>query len=466
MPTVRSAAVYARISSDQDGTALGVTRQLEDCRKLARDRGWTIGDEYVDNDVSAYKDRRRPQYERMVADVHDGLRDAVIVYNLDRLTRRPKELEEFVDVCAAAGVRELATVTADIDLGNDDGLFMARIFAAFAAKESGRRSARVRRKMEANAAAGLPHGGFQRPFGYDDDKITIRPDEATILRILTERVLAGESLRSLTTWMDTEGIRTINGKLWRTGTLRDQLMNPRLAGLRTHRGQVVGNAVWEPIISEEDHRRLLALFQQRAANGKRAPRSYALSGLLRCGRCGGTLYSSRRETTRRYVCLSGPDHRGCGGITVTADPVERLIADAVLYRLDSPDLADTLAGRTAADERLAGLAEQLADDRSQLDELATLHGERQFSTREWLAARQPVEQRITTAEQLLARLNRDDALQRLVGTGDALRAQWETLALQRQHAVIRTILDHAVITPGTAGAQRLDPDRVHPVWRL
>jgi DNA invertase Pin-like site-specific DNA recombinase len=74
MPTVRSAAIYARISSDQDGTALGVTRQLEDCRKLAADRGWTIGDEYVDNDVCAYKHRRRPQYARMVTDLQDGLR--------------------------------------------------------------------------------------------------------------------------------------------------------------------------------------------------------------------------------------------------------------------------------------------------------------------------------------------------------------------------------------------------------
>jgi site-specific DNA recombinase len=40
MPTpVRAAAIYARISSDQDGTSLGVQRQLEDCRKLAADLG-------------------------------------------------------------------------------------------------------------------------------------------------------------------------------------------------------------------------------------------------------------------------------------------------------------------------------------------------------------------------------------------------------------------------------------------
>jgi DNA invertase Pin-like site-specific DNA recombinase len=44
---VGSAAVYARISSD-DGQALGVKRQLEDCRKLAASLGWAVGEEYVE----------------------------------------------------------------------------------------------------------------------------------------------------------------------------------------------------------------------------------------------------------------------------------------------------------------------------------------------------------------------------------------------------------------------------------
>ena len=134
----------------------------------------------------------------------------MLVYNLDRLHRRPVELEEFVGLCEAAGVRNVATVTADIDLGNDDGLFMARIFAAFAAKESGRRSARVKRKMQANAEAGLPHGP-SRPFGYESDKITIRETEAVIIRDLVARFLAGESLRSLAEWMNHTGIPTLQG---------------------------------------------------------------------------------------------------------------------------------------------------------------------------------------------------------------------------------------------------------------
>jgi site-specific DNA recombinase len=81
-------AVYARISSDQEGTALGVTRQLEDCRAMAESEGWTIAEEYVDNDVSAYSGKRRPAYERMLEDLRDGVRDGVIVYHQDRLTNR------------------------------------------------------------------------------------------------------------------------------------------------------------------------------------------------------------------------------------------------------------------------------------------------------------------------------------------------------------------------------------------
>jgi site-specific DNA recombinase len=234
MQTVEAAAVYARISSDPDGTALGVGRQLDDCHKLAAERGWIVAETYVDNDVSAYSGKLRPAWERMLEDLRAGLRDAVIVYNFDRLTRQPIELEHLAATCLAAGVRILATVTGDVDLGNDDGMFTARLYAAFAAKESGRRSARVRRKMQANAAEGRPHGGNRRPFGYEDDRVTVRPDEAEILRQMVARYLAGESLRSLCAWLNDNHISTTSGGAWRSPSLRVVLRSGRIAGLREH----------------------------------------------------------------------------------------------------------------------------------------------------------------------------------------------------------------------------------------
>jgi site-specific DNA recombinase len=114
MPT--AAAIYARISSDPEGDMLGVTRQVDDCRALAERRGWHVVDSYVDDDVSAYKGKPRPQYRRMLDDMRAGVVDAVLVWHLDRLHRHPKELEEFFEVCDAAGISALASVTGDTDL--------------------------------------------------------------------------------------------------------------------------------------------------------------------------------------------------------------------------------------------------------------------------------------------------------------------------------------------------------------
>ena len=117
MPTVRSAAIYARISSNQEGFGLGVERQLQDCRQLAQSLGWPVAEEYVDNDLSAYSGKARPGYARMVGDIEDGSRDAVLAYHVDRLTRRPLKLEQLVGVLSTAGVRHVRFAAGgDIDV--------------------------------------------------------------------------------------------------------------------------------------------------------------------------------------------------------------------------------------------------------------------------------------------------------------------------------------------------------------
>jgi site-specific DNA recombinase len=467
---VRSAALYARISADTDGKSLGVQRQLEDCRRLAADRGWPVGAEYVDNDVSAFSGKPRQQYARMLADLESGARDAVIVYNLDRLHRRPVELEEFVALCERVGVSQVATVTADIDLGNDDGLFMARIFAAFAAKESGRKSARIRRKMLQNAEQGLPHGSV-RPFGYEDDKVTLRDSEAAVVRQMVDRYLAGQSLLSLTVWLNESGIRPAVAKSWQTSAVRQILCSGRIAGLREHRGEVIGEAKWPAIITPAERDRVLARITARAVTKTRAARTYLLSGMLRCGRCGNRLFSQARHVNpenrvRRYVCLKGPDHGGCGRLTVVAEPVERVLTEAVLTRLDSPHLAKALTGKSSPDRDVAALAAVVEADQTRLDELAGLYANGAISAREWIAARDPITNRITQARRDIAEATDTAAVYELAGTGGALRVQWPDLDLERQRAVVKSILDHAVIAPGTPGSRSLDIKRVQPHWRV
>jgi DNA invertase Pin-like site-specific DNA recombinase len=465
MVTPHAAAIYARISSDQGGAGLGVARQVQDCRQLADRLGWPVADEYIDNDVSAYSGRRRPEYERMLADLAAGERDAVIVYHVDRLTRRPIELEQFLAALDTARVRHVRFVVGDSDMMTGDGLMVVRIMAAMAANESATKSRRVSRKLIANAEAGLPPGGG-RAFGYRADKLTIDEAEAAVVRDLVARFLAGESTRSLAVWLNEQAVPTVGGKPWVTSAVRQVIGSERIAGLRVHRGVQVGRAVWPGIITEEQHRRVRELMDRNARTGRRNPRRYLLSGLLRCGKCGTRLYSAAREDTRRYVCLSGPDHGGCGGLTVVAAPVETLIAAAVLHRLDSPELADALAGRAAQGEATAAAVTALTSDQEQLAELSAAYADRQITMREWLEARKPIQARIYAAEKRIARVTRTDALAGLPGNGQALRGSWDGLNLTRQAAIVAAVLDHALIRPGTPGSRSLDPNRVQPVWRL
>lgn len=108
----------------------------QDCLRLAADLGWPIYDEYVDNAISAFSSKHRPNCERMPDDIRDRNVDAVVVYNFDRLTRQPTEFEEFNLILQSAGVSNVRFVTSDVQVGLSDGLFEARIRSAMAADKS------------------------------------------------------------------------------------------------------------------------------------------------------------------------------------------------------------------------------------------------------------------------------------------------------------------------------------------
>jgi site-specific DNA recombinase len=462
----KRAAIYARISSDPGETHLGVTRQLTDCRLLAERRGWAVSEEYIDNDVSAYSGKPRPAYRRMLEDLKSGERDAVVVYDPDRLHRRPRELEEFLDLCDAAGVRSLACVTGDYDLGTPDGRFTARILGAVARKESDDKSRRIARKHLDLAHAGKVPGGGSRPYGFNDDRRRIEPSEARVIREATTRVLAGESLRSVCADLNERGIGTATGGAWKIQTLRRMLMSGRISGQREHHGQIVATGDWKAIITPAETLRLRSMLSDPARKLTRTPRRYLLTGLLRCGLCGVPLVARPRADHRRcYVCASGPGFAGCGKIRIVADELEAIITEAALLRLDTPEVADALAHPAQSTDDDALLLGEIAADEAQLADLARTFGERQVTTAEWLAARVPIEARITAARKRLSFHDRHSALDGFVGNAKALRKRWDSIAIDRRRAVIAALIDHIDIAPGRRGLNRFDPARVDPVWK-
>lgn len=461
------AGIYARISSDREGDGLGVARQLADCEQLAEQKGWLVVDQYVDDDVSAYSGRARPEYARMLDDLRDREIDGVLVYHLDRLHRQPKELEEFFEVCKSAGVGDLATVTGRIDLADPDGQFQARILGAVAKKESDDKSRRIRRKHEELAERGKLSGGGSRPFGYDEDRRTVREAEAVEVRDCVRRFLAGESIRAICSGLNARGVTAASGGEWSPQTLRRMLSSGRIAGQREHKGEVVATAEWAAIITPAESAAIRARLADPERRTNKSARRYLLVRLLRCGLCSERLVARPRSGgQRRYACAKGPGLSGCGRTYIAADPVEAFVVEAVLYRLDSPEFAAALSGKRQAQPDAERFQREADEAQAQLTELGDAYGNKLIGMSEWLAARRPIEARLTAARKQLAKASRTTVLDGNVGACSGLRERWGSLDLTRQHTIITAVLDHVTVGPGRRGYNRFDEARLHPVWRV
>ncbi len=207
--TTTRAVIYARQSLDRTGEGAAVDRQVEDCRRLADARRWDVVEVISDNDMSASTGKRRPGYERLLDLMLTGKVDAVVVWAIDRLTRRLVDLEQVITVCETTGVR-LATVTGDLDLSTDTGRMVARILASVARGEVERKGVRQRRANQQRAEGGRM-GWTRRPFGYDrrDGEVVAVPAEAEGLQDAARLVLAGSTLAAAARMLDERGLTRI-----------------------------------------------------------------------------------------------------------------------------------------------------------------------------------------------------------------------------------------------------------------
>ena len=453
------AAIYVRISRDDAGDMLGVRRQEKDARALCDRKGWTVGEVFCDDDVSAWSGVVRPGYRRMLEAIAARDVDAVVAYDLDRLHRIPRELEEFFEACDNVALVNLATVSGDVDLGTNDGRLVARIMGAVAKKSSDDTSRRLRRKFDEMAEQGRPHGG--RAFGYDADGVTVRPDEAALLRQAAKDVLAGESLAGIARRWNDLGVRTSQrARPWTGTVVRFVLTNPRQAGLRVHRGEVVGPGAWPAIVDRATHERLVATL---AGPGRRQapPRRTPFTGLVRCGLCGEKMTRDAVGSLPTYRCHKVVGRIGCGRMSISAVPLERIVVEAVLLRLDTPALVEHLAD---ADAPAGNQDDELAQLEGRLGELAELWAAGDLTKGEWMTARKGIERRLDAARRAVVRSGKSAVLADYSKPG-ALRAAWPDLSSDRQRAVLAAIIDRINVLPATRRGPRFDGARIDLVWR-
>jgi site-specific DNA recombinase len=451
--------IYLRQSLDRDGTRAAVDRQRTVCRDLAQRRGWTVRGEYVDNDVSASSGKVRPAYRRMLDAAERGeLRGtAVIAYHPDRLARRMIDFEDLIVRSQRDGFT-VATVTGDLDLTNDMGRLVGRILASVASAEVERKGARQKLAASARAQAGRPVAG-RRAIGFEPDGITIRAREADLIRAAYPVVLAGGSISGVARTWNAGGLRTVTGECWGPDTVRKLLVRSRYAGIRSYNGEEMGRAVWDPIVDESTFRGVVAMLNDpsRRLSHDNA-RRYLLSGLARCGLCGGVVSTGRSSRgARTYLCGT---HKH---LSVAAERIDDRVLDVIAARLSRADAADLLVAPSTGPDTDSLRVEAMAL-KARLDELATLFAAGTITGSQLTTGTEALRHKLDAAHAAMADAARMDVLGDVVGTDD-VRSAIESLSLDRRRAIVDMMLSVTLHSPGR-GVKTFRPDTVEPTWKV
>jgi site-specific DNA recombinase len=367
------AAIYLRISRDRTGEGLGVDRQREDCLELAATLGWDVAESYVDNDISATSGKPRPAYRKMLSDLESDQAQAIIAWHPDRLYRRAVDLAELVECCKKHNV-QVATVNAgNVDLTTPTGRLVAGLLAQVAMYEGEHKAERWSRSWRQGREQGRPARTGSRLFGYTRDGQVIA-EEAAVARAMVDDLLGGVTILEIARKLERDSIQTTRGTAWRTGTVRQYLANPRIAGWSTLHGEIVAEGQWEPLVDREAWETVRGLLASRTRDTP--PRVALLGGLIYCGKCGTRLVTGMARKGRRiYRCPSArPGFDGCGGTSAYLDRIEEIVESYAQARLSDPRVVKRIvelrstSGASQLVTEAASLEARLLELEASLDE--------------------------------------------------------------------------------------------------
>jgi DNA invertase Pin-like site-specific DNA recombinase len=448
---VTRAFKYLRISDDPEGLEAGVTRQDEDTDRLAERLGAEVLETFVDNDVSAstLSTKPRDNYERMMRLAPQVLEpgDVILAYSNSRLTRRPREWEEILDLHVTNGIEVHTWVSGSIDLSTADGRAMARTLAAWDAAEAERISERTKRANLQKAERGLPHGGL-RAFGWADDKRTPIPREQEIQREIVKRVIEGESPHLIGKDLDRRGIKTVTGAKWSRASIRAMVTSPRMIGMRVNNGALYP-AVWSAVIDELTWRHAKAVLGGVAPKGSNA-RVSLLAGIARCGECGGAIRmksGSTRTKPRQYILLY--TCKVCR-ISRQRDAIDYYVERTIVHILEQ-GLSPVGPGGSAAMERVDALRAKIAATQALYAESDSL------TPQQFEATMRTLNRRLTAEEAKLFPPRPLEIAGDLMGA--QAEARWQELPLDAKRKIVGELAEVRILR-GPKGRRPFDPDTV------
>lgn len=354
------AAIYIRVSTDDQLKGFSPEFQLEDCRRASVERdNCTVRDINIFDDSKSGSSDDRPGWKRLIEAAKRGEIDVIYFWKLDRMMRSERHFYKNEEELEKLNI-QLRFATQNLD-----DPFTRAIQVAVAAEERRKILERTRRGREMAVRAGKWVMGTP-PYGYrynrKTKKLDIDEKQAHWVKIFYEWLVNEQcSLKEIArrannfgvpTWTQCIRTKRKTSKIWWPRTLGRILTNETYTGKayfrkykRNHKGletyenkdYMRSNTEWIPIevpqIISKDlfDKSIIQLRKNSEFSKRKKKRSYMFCGLVFCSKCGFKLkgnYSnpsnSSAKGSRYYVGYVPKYHVGntrrcryCGAIAET-----------------------------------------------------------------------------------------------------------------------------------------------------
>lgn len=319
----KQTGAYCRVSSEKEMQLNSFEAQVKYYTEyIKQHEDWELVQIYADEGITGTNTKRRSGLKDMLRDCRNKKLDLIICKSISRMGRNTADLLKIVRETRELGV-DIFFENENIHTLGSGGEFLITVFASLAQDTSRQISENVIWGQDKAMRNGTIFGN-RYIMGYDlvDKKLVINEEQAKTVRRVFDLFLDGNGIRTIAKILEQEGHKTAKGNdTWNPVSVRAMLNNEKYCGhlllgksytqdYLTHkrvknRGEKVkylfkpddnGEFHIPPIISEEkfqaaqielERRRKLAdpnLDNHRSRYSNR----HALSGKIKCGKCGAT----------------------------------------------------------------------------------------------------------------------------------------------------------------------------------
>jgi site-specific DNA recombinase len=423
----------SRISGDDPASPEDQQQRIE---ALCEREGIRLLDTLPEHDVSGGAEiEARPGLSRALSMIEAGEAEAIVVAYFDRLFRSLAVQQEVLARVEAAGghviTADMGEVRADSASGWLSSITLGMV-AEYHRHVTAERTSDAKRRAVEDGIAPFPNLPFYLRRAADR-RTEHDPKGVRLMREAVRMRLDGATIAAVQEFLRKHGVR-------RSYHGTQSLFSSRLLLGELGFGSMVNTEAFEPVLDPETWRRLQRVSVSRGRRAK-SERLLARLGVLRCGSCRGRMsVGTSQGQYALYRCSPTSD---CSKrVTISAEVAERSVVEAV------QDLLAGLEGRASIEGGAGEAAEEVARRQEALDKairsFAGLEDEE--------AARERLQELRAARDQ--ARDRHDELLAASAPAITVRAGDWDLLTLDERRALIRAVVDRAVVRPGRG------PDRI------